>query len=146
MCVGRIHRDDGIKQDLEVGTCGRAAVVGGKSRGKMSSGRSSHYTYLGRVNIPFFRIVAHDADGLLRIGKRNFVMSLRQAVFEHCIRDALIVEPLRHVVSLMSHGKPSVSASGAHYHSLSVWFLRKVHGDGRVAGIIVGTDSFCLYC
>ncbi len=112
----------------------------------MSSGRRAHYADFVRVDTPLGRVAAHKAHGLFGISKRNLVLSLRQTIFEHHVCNALVVEPLRHIVSFVSGGLPHITSAGAYHNCLAVWFLGFVYCDAGVFGEVVVVDhrAYCF--
>ena len=107
----------------------------------MSSGRRAHYADFVRVDTPLGRVAAHKAHGLFGISKRNLVLSLRQTIFEHHVCNALVVEPLRHIVSFVSRGLPNIAPAGAYHNCLAVGLLGFVYCD---AGILVKSLSLII--
>ena len=109
-----VHRNDGIEQDGEVGTLGIFGM-GGDSGSQMATSRESHDAHILRIDMPYKGRVANGTDGRTGIAQRNLTVALRHAISQHEIGNALLVEVLGPVMSLVLHGQMAIAATGAAY-------------------------------
>ena len=96
---------------------------GGESGGEMSSCRASHDSDFIGIDTEFGSFLAHDADCLSAVLKRDFGVSVGYAIFQDSESYPLSVHPVNEHFTLIVGGEILITAAGSADYSLSVRFL-----------------------
>ena len=152
--VRRGERDHRVDQHQEIRpAAGAIDRVGGvrvhavemrARRGRqMSAGREAHDADAVRQHAIFAGLLAHDADGALRVVELGRMAIFRpQPVLQNKGRDPHGVQPARNLVTLFVHREVHIAASRAHDHGRSgASSLR--HEVCRQSGLVLLLGPLC---
>ena len=127
-----IHRDDWIEENGEV----RASIIlsmGADRRSQMASSREAHDTNILLVDMPNSGTVSHRTHSLISIAERNVMVAMRHTILQDKEGDALLIEILSPLMSLMIQGEMSVTATRTIHHSTSRRILRQITSKLTIA-------------
>ena len=118
----------------------------GRRRGQMSAGRETHDAHLMRIDAPRRGIAPCDADRLVHVFQRNFVVAVRHPVTEHQNGDAVVAKPAGHLEPLALVADASVPPARTDNDHLSYGPLPLgqeyvIIGDGHVEQNPVAIDG-----
>ena len=125
----RVHRDDRIEKDLEVGAGRGVGEMGRGGAGQVSPGRRAHDPQF--LDVPLGGVLAHDPQGLLGVAQGHLVVPVGHPIAQHGVGDAHPVHPVRHHRPLVLHRQAPIAATRAGDDCQPVPMLGGKDGQGR---------------